>query len=176
MPREADAARFDLAPRLPPDAFEPPRAVFFLALVAPDLSAVFFAGFLAGLATDFLGAAFFAAGFFADFAAGRDVLPAPPVFARVAVAPLVPAPPAALVAAAIPVAAPVFCAAPGVDGVPVRPVTSPVSKMLGSIGGAGFTLRGRPRRRGAVTAKRSASSSSSSVTSGVKPSSSSSSS
>src|SRR5687767_9829748 len=177
FPRPPAAALFDLAPRLPPAAFEPPRAELLRALDEPDLLAVFFDALPKPLDLDAPRAP-------ADFelpdvfaveppGEGRDVLPAPPVFARDAVAPLldprVPDPPD------IPVAAPVFCAAPGVEGVPVIPVTS-VSKMLGSIGAAGFTLFGRPRRLGAVTAKRSASSSSSSVASGVTPGSSSSSS
>lgn len=189
LPRDADAPDFDFAPRLPPLAFDPPRAELLRALVAPDLLAVFLpAGFL--LAVFLL----------ALVRPPPDLAPALPLPERDPPAALVaerppPSEPALdpgrdaldalpsawplarpLVTEAMSVAAPVFCAAPGVDGVPVNPVTSPVSKMLGSTGGAGFTLFGRPRLRGAVTAKRSASSSSSSVASGVTPGSSSSSS
>jgi len=119
LPRAPEAALLDLAPRLPPLAFDPPRAELFLALVEPDLPATFFAaGFFA--AADFgAGRAlpdFMPPGDFPPDAFtvgppdGRDDLVGPPVFAREAVEPLlaVRAPELAPLAGAMPVAAPVF--------------------------------------------------------------------
>lgn len=107
LPRAPAAALFDLAPRLPPDAFEPPRAELFRALVEPDLIAVFFG---AVLDPPNLDEAFELPDVFAAEppGEGRDVLPAPPVFARDAVAPLLEPRPAAAPPGDMPVAAPVF--------------------------------------------------------------------